>query len=373
MSDSAVNNRRSYLYDRHLELGATMASVGGWDVPEFYSSEAEEHEAVRSTVGIFDLTQMGEIRVSGPDAPSFLAHSLISAMKPIALGKAKYTMIVQEDGGIIDDLIAYRLGVDEYMLVQNAGNLDDVFAVLEERVGGYDVEITDHSIETALLAVQGPKAKKLISRLVPEEARQTVKDLRYYSCTSLEVAGVEAIVARTGYTGEDGFELFVPSEKAEPVWNALLEEGADLGVRPCGIACRDTLRLEAAMPLYGKELTRSRTPLEAGYHSLISPAKGRFIGRNALINQPEPTQVLVGLSISGKKVPAEGAELHDASGNYAGTITSAVLSPTLKQVIAFAYVDRWNCSRGTEFSVDVDGDSKTAKIVPTPFYNRKKR
>lgn len=373
MTDAATNNRRSYLYDRHLELGATMRTVGGWEVPEVYSSEAEEHEAVRTTVGIFDLTQMGEIRVSGPDAPSFLAHSLISAMKPIALGKAKYTMIVQEDGGIIDDLIAYRLGVDEYMLVQNAGNLDDVFAVLEERVGGYDVEIADHSIETALLAVQGPKARKLVGRLVPEDARQTLKDLRYYSCTALEVAGIEAIVGRTGYTGEDGFEIFVPSEQAEVVWNALLEKGEDLGVRPCGIACRDTLRLEAAMPLYGKELTRSRTPLEAGYHSLISPAKGRFIGRNALVNQPEPNQVLVGLTVDGDQVPAEGSELIDEDGKVAGVITSAALSPTLGDIIALGYVDRWNSARGAEFGIDVDGGRTAATIVPVPFYNRKKR
>ena len=185
-------------------------------------------------------------------------------------------MIVQEDGGIIDDLIVYRLGVDEFMLVNNAGNMREVYGTLRERIGGYDVEVTDRSVEIALIAVQGPKAAKLLRRVVPADSHGTLDALRYYSCTSLEVAGVEMIVARTGYTGEDGFEVFPPADRGADVWDALLaaggpvsdpedpaDDGADLGVRPCGLLCRDILRLEAGMPLYGRELTRDRTPLEA--------------------------------------------------------------------------------------------------------------
>ena len=385
-TDPATQPLRSPLYDRHVALGAEMRDVGGHELPFRYTSELEEHRAVREAVGLFDLSLMGEIRVSGPDAASFLAHTLISAIKPIALGKAKYTMIVQEDGGIIDDLIVYRLGVNEFMLVNNAGNMIEVYDTLRERVGGYDVEVIDRSSEIALIAVQGPKAAKLLRRVVPVDSHGTLDALRYYSCTSLEVAGVEMIVARTGYTGEDGFEVFPPAERGAEVWDALLaaggavenpedpaDDGADLGVRPCGLLCRDILRLEAGMPLYGRELTRERTPLEAGLKSVMGPTKGNFIGRNALVNQPQPQQMLVGLQIEGKVAPERGAVLRDADGNEVGEITSTKVSPTFGYPIAFAYVDRWLGSKGTELTLDVEGEQRTATVVPTPFYNRKKR
>ena len=222
--------------------------------------------------------------------------------------------------------------------------------------------------------------------MVPSDSHGTLDALRYYSCTSLEVAGVEMIVARTGYTGEDGFEVFPPAERGAEVWDALLaaggavenpedpaDDGADLGVRPCGLLCRDILRLEAGMPLYGRELTRERTPLEAGLKSVMGPTKGNFIGRNALVNQPQPQQMLVGLQIEGKVAPERGAVLRDADGNEVGEITSTKVSPTFGYPIAFAYVDRWLGSKGTELTLDVEGEQRTATVVPTPFYNRKKR
>ncbi len=392
MNDSTANPNsgatplRSPLHDRHVALGAEMRDVGGYELPFRYASELEEHKAVREAVGLFDLSLMGEIRVSGPDAARFLAHTLISAIKPIALGKAKYTMIVQEDGGIIDDLIVYRLGVNEFMLVNNAGNMLEVYRTLCERVGGYDVEVVDRSSEIALIAVQGPKAARLLRRVVPADSHGTLDALRYYSCTSLEVAGVEMIVARTGYTGEDGFEVFPPAERGAEVWDALLaagaavsdpedpaDDGADLGVRPCGLLCRDILRLEAGMPLYGRELTRDRTPLEAGLKSVMGPTKGNFIGRNALVNQPQPQELLVGLQIEGKVAPERGAVLRDADGNEAGVITSTKVSPTFGHPIAFAYVQRWLSTKGTEMKLDIDGEERTATVVPMPFYNRKRR
>lgn len=392
MTDSTANPNpqtsptRSPLYDRHVALGAEIRDVGGYELPFRYTTELEEHKAVREAVGLFDLSLMGEIRVSGPDAARFLAHTLISAIKPIALGKAKYTMIVQEDGGIIDDLIVYRLGVDEFMLVNNAGNMREVYGTLRERIGGYDVEVTDRSAEIALIAVQGPKAAKLLRRVVPADSHGTLDALRYYSCTSLEVAGVEMIVARTGYTGEDGFEVFPPADRGAEVWDALLaaggavsdpadpaDDGSDLGVCPCGLLCRDILRLEAGMPLYGRELTRERTPLEAGLKSVMGPTKGNFIGRNALFNQPEPKQLLAGLQIEGKVAPERGTVLRDADGNEVGVVTSSKVSPTFGYPIAFAYVDRWLSTKGTELKLDVEGEERTATVVPTPFYNRKKR
>lgn len=378
------NPFRSALHEEHLKLGAEMRNIGGYEVPFKYSSETAEHDAVREAVGLFDLSLMGIIRVTGEDCASFLAHTLISAIKPLALGRAKYTMIVQEDGGIIDDLIIYRLGSHEFMLVQNAANADVVYSTLLERVGGYDAKVERMNEKYALFALQGPRAAKLMRRVLPQDLHATLDGMNYYSCTLLEVAGVEMIVARTGYTGEDGFEIFPPMEKAVDVWRALLaaggavdkaedpaDDGADLGILPCGLACRDTLRLEAGMPLYGYELTRDRTPLEAGLKSIMGPTKGHFTGRNALFNRPPTTELLVGLSFTGEEAPKRGTKLIDSEGNEAGVITSAKVSPTLGKPIGFAYVQRWQSTKGTEFTV-ADSDV-TATVVPTPFYNRRHR
>lgn len=378
------NSFRSALHDEHVSLGAEMRNVGGYEVPFRYSSEIAEHDAVREAVGVFDLSLMGIIRVTGEDAASFLAHTLISAIKPLALGRAKYTMIVQEDGGIIDDLIIYRLGSHEFMLVQNAAAVEDVYSTLLERVGGYNVQVERMNDKNALLAIQGPKAAKLLRRLLPQDLHATLDGMNYYSCTLLEVAGVEMIVARTGYTGEDGFEIFPPVDRAVDVWRAIIaaggkvenpedpaDNGADLGLLPCGLACRDTLRLEAGMPLYGYELTRDRTPLEAGLKSIMGPTKGQFIGRNALVNRPQSKELLVGLRFSGDEAPKRGTKLIDAEGNEVGVLTSTKVSPTLGHPIGFAYVQRWQSATGTEFTVE--GTDITATAVPTPFYNRRHR
>ncbi|WP_048758690.1 glycine cleavage system aminomethyltransferase GcvT [Corynebacterium vitaeruminis] len=378
------NSFRSALHDEHVSLGAEMRNVGGYEVPFRYSSEIAEHDAVREAVGVFDLSLMGIIRVTGEDAASFLAHTLISAIKPLALGRAKYTMIVQEDGGIIDDLIIYRLGSHEFMLVQNAAAVEDVYSTLLERVGGYNVQVERMNDKNALLAIQGPKAAKLLRRLLPQDLHATLDGMNYYSCTLLEVAGVEMIVARTGYTGEDGFEIFPPVDRAVDVWRAIIaaggkvenpedpaDNGADLGLLPCGLACRDTLRLEAGMPLYGYELTRDRTPLEAGLKSIMGPTKGQFIGRNALVNRPQSKELLVGLRFSGDEAPKRGTKLIDAEGNEVGVLTSTKVSPTLGHPIGFAYVQRWQSATGTEFTVE--GTDITATVVPTPFYNRRHR
>lgn len=380
----ADNLIRSALREEHIKLGAEIRNIGGYEVPYRYSNEIEEHQAVREAVGLFDLSLMGIIRVTGEDSPSFLAHSLISAIKPLALGKAKYSMIVQEDGGIIDDMIVYRLGTHEFMLVQNAAAAQDVYSTLRERVGGYDAKVELLNDSTALIAVQGPKAAKLMRRVLPLDMHAVLDNLAYYTCTVLDVAGVEMIVARTGYTGEDGFEIFPPIDKAADVWNAILAAGGEvaeptdpadkgqaLGLLPCGIAARDTLRLEAGMPLYGYELTRDRTPLEAGLKSIMGPTKGQFIGRNALLNRPQPKQLLVGLRISGDEALTRGQKLVNDEGEEVGVITSSKVSPTLKYPIAFAYVDSWLASTGSELKVE--GSAETATVVPTPFYNRKRR
>ena len=399
--------RKSPLHAQHEALGATFTQFGGWEMPLKYTSELDEHRAVRESVGLFDLSHMGEIRVTGKDAVAFLDHVLISAIAPILVGKAKYTMLVQEDGGIIDDLIVYRLGDAEFMLVPNASNRQEVFDVLSERIGGYDVTLSDESGETVLLAVQGPRAIELLETLVPEEQREELHEMRYYSCGTFAVNDVHCLVSRTGYTGEDGFEIYVRYGHGAEIWNALLGAGnagvkaevsddaqssiadeddpiaaavlsaADdknvLTVTPCGLAARDSLRLEAGMPLYGKDLGRDRTPLEAGMQLLLGPMKRNYIGRSKLVNQPQPDQVLVGLKGSGRRAARSGYEIFDKEGKKVGVVTSGVLSPTLGYPIALAYVDRWLSKVGTELEVDIRGTRHSFVVTPTPFYNRKKR
>lgn len=391
--------RKSPLHAQHEALGATFTQFGGWEMPLKYTSELDEHRAVRESVGLFDLSHMGEIRVTGKDAVAFLDHVLISAIAPILVGKAKYTMLVQENGGIIDDLIVYRLGDAEFMLVPNASNRLEVFEVLSERVGAYEVTLSDESGETVLLAVQGPRAVNLLETLLPEEQREALHELRYYSCGTFTVNGVECLVSRTGYTGEDGFEIYIGSEHGADMWNALLGAGQQgvepaivdeedpiaaavlnavdgsnvLKVMPAGLAARDSLRLEAGMPLYGKDLGRDRTPLEAGMELLLGRMKRNYIGRSKLVNQPQPDQLLIGLKGVGRRAARSGYEVFDKEGNKVGEVTSGVLSPTLGYPIALAYVDRWQTKVGTELEVDIRGTRHPFVVTPTPFYNRKKR
>lgn len=240
----------------HRSLGATMTDFAGWDMPLRYASERDEHNAVRTKAGLFDLSHMGEITVTGPRAADLLDYALVGNIGSVGVGRARYTMICQEDGGIVDDLIVYRLGESEYMVVANAGNAQIVLDALAERSQGFDAEVRDDRDAYALIAVQGPESPGILKSLTDAD----LDGLKYYAGLPGTVAGVPALIARTGYTGEDGFELFVEPQHAEKLWQALTEAGAPVGLIPCGLSCRDTLRLEAGMPLYGHELTTALTP-----------------------------------------------------------------------------------------------------------------
>src|SRR3954469_15117399 len=276
---SSTAPRHTALDALHRSLGATMTDFAGWDMPLRYGSERDEHIAVRTRAGLFDLSHMGEITVTGPQAASFLNHALVGDIASVRAGRARYTTICRADGGILDDLIVYRLAESEYLVVANAGNAQVVLDALVERSDGFDALVRDDRDAYALIAVQGPEAPGILKSLTDAD----LDNLKYYAGLPGTVAGVPALIARTGYTGEDGFELFVKPEHAVELWQALSKAGEGVGLVPCGLSGRDTLRLEAGMPLYGHELTTSLTPFDAGLGRVVKFEKdGDFVGREAL-------------------------------------------------------------------------------------------
>ncbi|MGI5348675.1 glycine cleavage system aminomethyltransferase GcvT [Streptomyces sp. CA-250714] len=377
-ADTAAVPRKTALDATHRALGATMTDFAGWDMPLRYGSEREEHLAVRSTAGLFDLSHMGEITITGPQAGELLDYALVGNLSKLAVGRARYTMICDEDGGILDDLIVYRLGEQdelEYLVVANAANAQTVLDALVERQDGFGAEVRDDRDKYALIAVQGPAAAGILKKLTDYD----VDGLRYYAGVRDIVAGKPALIARTGYTGEDGFELFVSPDDAVAVWEALTEAGKDAGLVPCGLSCRDTLRLEAGMPLYGHELSTSLTPFDAGLGRIVKFEKttneGRFVGRDALAAAAEraasaPPRKLVGLIAEGRRVPRAGYPVV-ADGAVVGEITSGAPSPTLGRPIAMAYVDAAHAEPGTKgVAVDIRGSHEPYEVVALPFYKR---
>ncbi|MET8685956.1 glycine cleavage system aminomethyltransferase GcvT [Streptomyces sp. NPDC004732] len=364
----------------HRALGATMTDFAGWDMPLRYASERDEHNAVRTKAGLFDLSHMGEITVSGPEAVDFLNFALVGNIGSIGVGRARYTMIVAADGGILDDLIVYRLGAPEapeYMVVANASNAQTVLDELSARAEKFDVEVRDDREAYALLAVQGPESPGILKSLTDAD----LDGLKYYAGLPGTVAGVAALIARTGYTGEDGFELFVAPSDAEQLWGALMEAGTPVGMVPAGLSCRDTLRLEAGMPLYGHELTAELTPFDAGLGRVVKFEKtsqsDTFLGRAALAAAAEraetaPPRKLVGLIAEGRRVPRAGFPVV-ADGKVIGEVTSGAPSPTLGKPIAIAYVDAEHAAPGTEgVGVDIRGTHEPYEVVALPFYKRQK-
>ncbi|KMS75458.1 glycine cleavage system protein T [Streptomyces viridochromogenes] len=371
--------RHTALDATHRSLGATMTDFAGWDMPLRYGSERDEHNAVRTRAGLFDLSHMGEITVTGPQAAAFLNHALVGNIASVGVGRARYTMICQADGGILDDLIVYRLadteaGSSHYMVVANASNAQVVLDALTERVAGFDAEVRDDRDAYALIAVQGPESPGILKSLTDAD----LDGLKYYAGLPGTVAGVPALIARTGYTGEDGFELFVKPEHAVELWQALTKAGEGVGLVPCGLSCRDTLRLEAGMPLYGNELSTSLTPFDAGLGRVVKFDKeGDFVGREALAAaaaraSENPPRVLVGLVAEGRRVPRAGYPVV-AGGEVIGEVTSGAPSPTLGKPIAMAYVDAAHSAPGTAgVGVDIRGSHEPYEVVALPFYKRQK-
>ncbi|WP_330173493.1 glycine cleavage system aminomethyltransferase GcvT [Streptomyces sp. NBC_01498] len=361
----------------HRSLGATMTDFAGWDMPLRYASEREEHLAVRTKAGLFDLSHMGEITVTGTQAAEALDYALVGNIGTLAVGRARYTMICQEDGGILDDLIVYRLDASEspeFLVVANASNAQVVLDELTGRAADFDVVVRDDRDAYALLAIQGPESAGVLSSLTDAD----LDGLKYYAGLPGVVAGVPALIARTGYTGEDGFELFVEPRYAEGLWQALMTAGEPVGLVPAGLSCRDTLRTEAGMPLYGQELTTGLTPFDAGLGRVVKFEKeGYFVGRTALEAAAEraataPPRTLVGLVARGRRVPRSGYPVV-SGGQVVGHVTSGTPSPTLGLPIAMAYVEAPYAAAGTAgVGVDIRGTVEPYDVVALPFYKRRK-
>lgn len=361
--------RQSPLHAEHEKLGASFTAFGPWNMPLKYGKELDEHHAVRNAAGMFDLSHMGEIWVNGPDAAAFLSYALISNMDIVKVGKAKYSMIVTEDGGIIDDLISYRFSDTKFLVVPNAGNTDAVWEAFNARTDGFDVELNNESLDVAMIALQGPDSAKILVEQVAEESKEKVENLSYYAATQAKVAGIDTIVARTGYTGEDGFELMIYNADATALWETF---AAVEGVTPCGLASRDSLRLEAGMPLYGNELSREITPVEAGMGMAFKKKTADFVGAEVLRQRFEegPQKVITALTSSERRAARTGAEVY-VGDNLVGTVTSGQPSPTLGHPIALALIKtEANLEEGAAVEVDIRGKRYPFTVTKTPFYKR---
>ena len=370
MTTEAVALWRTALADRHAALGARMVPFGGWEMPLQYGSIIEEHHAVRQRAGLFDLSHMGELWVTGAGAGEALAYALVTDPPRLAVGRAHYSMICAPDGGIIDDLIVYRVADERFLVVPNASNAPTVASELRTRLEAFDARLDDASLRTSLIAVQGPAARGILGPLTDVE----LEGLRSYAIAEGHAAGVPAFVARTGYTGEDGFELFLEWDDAPTAWQRLLEAGTASGLVPVGLGARDTLRLEAGMPLYGNELDRETTPAEAGLGRIVKFEKaGDFVGRDALTAAAEvgPRKSLVGLVVRGRGIARHGHAVHrQGEPEPCGVVTSGTQSPTLGQPIAMAYVPPDAAGVGTMVDVHIRSTPVAAEVVPLPFYRR---
>jgi glycine cleavage system T protein (aminomethyltransferase) len=364
---SVPDTKKTPLHEVHDGLGATVTAFAGYLMPLRYGSETAEHQAVRTSAGLFDLSHMGEIFVTGPQAGAALDHALIGHLSVLAVGRARYTMICDTRGGVLDDLIVYRLAAETYMVVANAANAATVRAELIARAERFEeAQVDDRSDAYALVAIQGPKAQEILAKLTDAP----LADLKYYAILPGAVSGVDALIARTGYTGEDGFELFVSAGDAVAVWRALTEAGGD-DLRPCGLSARDTLRLEAGMPLYGNELTAETTPFDAGLGRTVKFDKGDFVGRAALAAAADrtPERTLVGIVARGRRVPRHGYAIVGSDGTPCGVVTSGAPSPTLGKPIAMGYIDAGH-AEDTDLAVDIRGKHEPVDKVALPFYRR---
>ena len=355
------------LYDLHAAAGASFTDFAGWQMPVSYGSDLAEHHAVRTAAGLFDISHMAEIRVDGRDAAAFLDYALAGRLSALAPLQAKYSLLLTEQGGIIDDLVVYRGGVgNSYLVVANAGNRAEVVFALQERAAGFRVAVSDESDLVALVAVQGPNSRAIVEAVTGLD----LSELKYYWGVESLYLGKPLFTARTGYTGEDGFELYVGSYNAATLWTALLEAGAEHGLIPAGLASRDTLRLEAGMPLYGHELGLETFPAQAGLGRVVALAKeGDFVGRSAIEEGPASSaRKLVGLVTEGKRAGRAGYLVFDGE-TEVGVITSGALSPTLGYPIAMAYVDP-ESAESENLTIDVRGTRIPATVTTLPFYKR---
>ena len=369
---TTVSLKKTPLHGRHRSSGAKMVPFSGWEMPLEYSSIAEEHMAVRTRAGLFDVSHMGEIEIAGKDALAAVQRITSNDASRLQVGQVQYSMLLTPQGTIKDDLLVYRLAAAHFLLVVNAGNIQEDYAWIAEHITpAGDAVAVDASSRYALLALQGPKALEILQPLIGVD----LAAMKYYRFVHGEVAGVRATVSRTGYTGEDGFEIFVPPQSADRVWQALLQTGQSAGVVPCGLGARDTLRLEAGMRLYGNEIDETTTPLEADLGWTIGWLKDDFIGA-ARLREQKATGVrrkIVGFEMVDPGIARHGYDVCTGAPGAppVGKVTSGTQTPYLKKAIGMAYLSVEHAVSGVQFDVDIRGRRARARAVPMPFYRRK--
>jgi aminomethyltransferase len=357
---------KTALHPWHASHGGRMVEFGGWSMPVQYSTIVDEHEAVRKRVGLFDISHMGRLLFEGPDARAWLERVTTNHVARLEVDQIQYSLMVDDRGGVIDDVLVYRLP-ESFGLVCNASNRLNVLNQLARQRGGLNAKLEDRTLHTAMIAVQGPRALATLSKVYDGP----LDSLKYYFiATKGQMLGTTTSASRTGYTGEDGFEVIVPNDRAEAAWNALLEAGREFDIRPCGLGARDTLRFEAAMPLYGHELTESINPYAAGLGWAVKLKKGDFVGRDALRKlKANPGQCRVGLALDGKRIARQDCAVK-RDGRVVGAVTSGTFSPTLARSLAMAIVDPASSTLGQRLTVDVRGHDEAAEVTGLPFYRR---
>ena len=363
MSDSL---KRTVFHDWHVAHNGRMVEFGGWDMPVQYSTIVEEHNAVRNKAGLFDIAHMGRLEFTGPEACRFLDWLLTNDVTKLEVGQVRYSLVTNEQGGVLDDVLVYRFP-NRYMLVVNASNREKIVSWITQHLGGFDVQFQDLTLTHAMLAIQGPLATRVMAALDCGVA----DSLGYYTVTDSEVLDEPAIVSRTGYTGEDGFEIIVANEIAGSLWHRVVEAGEPIGLKAAGLGCRDTLRLEAAMPLYGHELNEDTDPITAGLNFAVKLKAGDFIGRSALkaVQLIGRKKTRVGIELTGRRIAREGAAILSGESTI-GEVTSGTFSPTLEKPIGMAYVKNDFAEIGTPLEVDIRGKREAATVVALPFYKR---
>lgn len=360
--------KQTPLYETHLRWGGKIVEFGGWLLPVQYGGILAEHRAVREKAGLFDVSHMGEVLVAGPEALAYLQRLVTNDVARLADTQVQYTPMCYQDGGTVDDLLIYRYGPAKYLLVINAANIDKDYDWMRQTAAGFDVRLTNISDDTAELALQGPQAQAILGKLT---AYPLATIAYYWFAPAVDIAGRQCLVSRTGYTGEDGFEIYCRPADAAPLWEAIMAAGEEYGLQPAGLGCRDTLRLEAGLPLYGHELSPAISPLEAGLGRFVHLEKGDFNGRDALAEQQRQgvSRKLCGFAMVDRGVArAEYPVL--AAGRPIGAVTSGTFAPSLEKNIGMAIIEAGFAVAGQPLEIEIRGKNAAAQVIAKPFYKR---
>lgn len=362
------NGKKTKLYETHNRYGGKVIEFSGWLLPVQYEGIIEEHQAVRNNAGLFDVSHMGEVEVKGKDAFKYVQNLVTNDVSTLGDNQIIYTFMCYEDGGTVDDLLVYKFNEEHYLLVINAGNIEKDYEWMLQNKGSYDALIVNVSNEISEVALQGPRAEEILQKLTDFN----LDDIKFFYCNrNVVIDGVKCLVSRTGYTGEDGFEIYTENEHIEKLWDKILEAGKPYGIKPAGLGCRDTLRFEAALPLYGHEISKDITPLEAGLGFFVKLNKENFIGKEALVKQKEEglKRKVVGFEMKERGIPRNGYEV-TANGENIGFVTTGYMSPTLKKNIGLALIDSKYTELGTEINIVIRNKSLKAEVISKKFYNK---